>query len=43
MDYRKAGYKQVRSDMRGLQNIKENVNYFLDIPAGRETQPDMQN
>lgn len=37
-----AAYKQVRSDMRELQNVKANVDYLLDIPAGRETQPDMQ-
>lgn len=37
-----AAYKQVRSDMRELQNVKANVDYLLDIPAGRETQPDIQ-
>ena len=37
-----ATYKQVRSDMRELQNVKANVDYLLDIPAGREPQPDMQ-
>lgn len=31
-----AAYKQVRSDMRELQNVKANVDYLLDIPAGRE-------
>lgn len=30
-----AAYKQVRSDMRELQNVKANVDYLLDIlPAG---------
>lgn len=33
-----ASYKQARSDMRELQNIKANVEYLLDLPAGREAQ-----
>jgi len=30
-----AEYKQARSDMKELQNIKANVDYLLDIPARR--------
>ena len=31
-----AGYKQARSDMKELQNIKANVDYLLDVPARHE-------
>ena len=37
-----AGYKQARSDMKELQNIKANVDYLLDIPARREAQKDSE-
>lgn len=37
-----AEYKQARSDMKELQNIKANVDYLLDIPARREAQKDSE-
>lgn len=38
-----AAYKQARSDMKELHNIKANVDYLLDIPASQEQQKDKQN
>lgn len=32
-----AEYKQVRGEMKELHNVKANVEYLLDIPAGQET------
>lgn len=37
-----AAYKQARTDMRELYNVKANVEYLLDIPAVREPQRDIQ-
>ena len=37
-----AAYKQARSDMKELHNIKANVDYLLDIPASQEQQKDKQ-
>lgn len=37
-----AEYKQARSDMKELQNIKANVDYLLAIPARREAQKDSE-
>lgn len=37
-----AAYKQTRSDMKELHNIKANVDYLLDIPASQEQQKDKQ-
>lgn len=37
-----AEYKQARSDMKELQNIKANVDYLLDVPARREAQKDSE-
>lgn len=33
-----AEYKQVRAEMKELHNVRANVEYLLDIPAGQETQ-----
>ena len=33
-----AEYKQVRAEMKELHNVRANVEYLLDIPAGHETQ-----
>lgn len=30
-------YKQVRAEMKELHNVRVNVEYLLDIPAGHET------
>ena len=32
-----AEYKQVRAEMKELHNVRANVEYLLDIPAGQET------
>lgn len=37
-----AAYKQSRSDMKELHNIKANVDYLLDIPSPQEQQKDKQ-
>ena len=37
-----AAYKQVRSDMKELHNIKANVDYLLDVPSSQEQQKDKQ-
>lgn len=37
-----AAYKQARSDMKELHNIKANVDYLLDIPSSQEQQKDKQ-
>lgn len=37
-----AEYKQARSDMKELQNIKANVDYLLDVPARHEAQKDSE-
>lgn len=37
-----AEYKQARSDMKELQNIKANVDYLIDTPARREAQKDSE-
>ena len=37
-----AAYKQARSDMKELHNIKANVDYLLDIPSPQEQQKDKQ-
>lgn len=33
-----AEYKQVRAEMKELHNVRANVEYLMDIPAGQETQ-----
>lgn len=37
-----AAYKQARSDMKELHNIKANVDYLLDVPSSQEQQKDKQ-
>ena len=37
-----AAYKQARAEMKELHNVKANVDYLLDFPAGREPQRDIQ-
>lgn len=37
-----AAYKQTRSDMKELHNIKANVDYLLDVPSSQEQQKDKQ-
>jgi len=37
-----AAYKQARSDMKELHNIKANVDYLLDIPVSQEQQKGKQ-
>lgn len=37
-----AAYKQARSDMKELHNIKTNVDYLLDVPSSQEQQKDKQ-
>ena len=37
-----SAYKQARSDMKELHNVRANVEHLLDIPAGREPQRDTQ-
>ena len=37
-----AAYKQAKSDMKELHNIKANVDYLLDIPSPQEQQKDKQ-
>lgn len=37
-----AAYKQARAEMKELHNVKANVDYLLELPAGQEPQRDMQ-
>lgn len=37
-----SAYKQARSDMKELYNVRANVEHLLDIPVGREPQRDTQ-
>lgn len=37
-----AAYKQARAEMKELHNVKANVDYLLEFPAGQEPQRDMQ-
>ena len=37
-----AAYKQARAEMKELYNVKANVDYLLDLPAGREPQREIQ-
>lgn len=37
-----AAYKQARAEMKELHNVKANVDYLLEFPAGQESQRDIQ-